>query len=580
MEQRVALLSNVNMNFVVRMLQKEVTVYEPEGYGNELGLLMNPASSYHAFSPTCTFLVMDLLELLEHELDMERAERSIENWFGMLENALESQCVYYVSDAYLWGVEMAVVQDVARKQMLEQLWLQQLQKLCGNHANVRIFPYRHMIECLGEACAFSLKMWYMGRILLGSDAQKLLCETILRYLERERRTAKKVLLLDLDNTLWGGLAGEAEHTPVILSEEHGGLAYKNLQRVIGQMQRQGVLLGIVSKNNEEDALEIIRNHPHMVLREDCFVAKRINWQAKHENILEIAGELNLGTDSFVFWDDNPAERELVKEMLPEVTVPDFPDKPEELAPAMTEIYETYFAKAVLTREDLAKTGQYAANAKRNDLQKSAASFEDYLKQLQIVITRVNPAEHVDRLVQMANKTNQFNLTTKRYDLQEMQKIIEDDNRQVYLYNVEDKFGDNGLVAMAIVNLAGKAFGDKTSVGDFVMGESIMEVPVIEEFVMSCRVMGKQIENAVIADIEQDLRKAGYKELHGLYLPTARNKPVADLYKDLDYEMVVQLPDGGGEYRMLIETQTSRDFQGEMYYQYLTRLEETRKKEDC
>lgn len=559
MEQKIALLSNVNMNFVVRMLQKETAVYDPEGYGNELGLMMNPASSYHAFAPDYTFLVMDLLELIEHELDVAAAEEKIAGWFGMLENALDERGIYYVSDTYLWGVETAVVQDAARKQMLEELWLKYLQRLRENHGNVRIFPYKHMIEGLGEERAFSLKMWYMGRILLGSDAQKLLCETILKYLERETCTPKKVLLLDLDNTLWGGLAGEAEHTPIGLSQEHGGLAYKNLQRVILQMQKQGVLLGIVSKNNEEDALEIIRNHPHMVLREECFAARRINWQAKHENILEIAKELNLGTDSFVFWDDNPAERELVKEMLPEVAVPDFPDKPEELAPAMAAIYEAYFAKAVLTKEDLEKTGQYAANARRNDLQNSAASYEDYLKQLQIVITRVNPGEHVDRLVQMANKTNQFNLTTKRYDLQQMQQILQDRSKQVYLYNVEDKFGDNGLVAMAIVDLPAPT-------------ETATAVPVIEEFVMSCRVMGKQIENAVIADIEQDLREAGFAELHGRYLPTARNKPVADLYRDLDYELVEELSDGGGEYRMLLENhRAQRTFQAKLVCQYYTQL---------
>lgn len=579
MESKIALLSNVNMNFVVRMLQKEAAVYEPEGYGNELGLLMNPASSYHTFAPDYTFLVMDLMELIEHELDMTSAEEKIAGWFGMLENALNEQGIYYVSDAYLWGVETAVVQDVSRKQMLEELWLKHLQKLCEAHANVRIFPYRHMIESLGEERAFSLKMWYMGRILLGNDTQKLLCEMILKFAEREKRTSKKVLLLDLDNTLWGGLAGEAEHTPIVLSEEHGGLAYKNLQRVILQMQKQGVLLGIVSKNNEEDALEMIRKHPHMVLREECFVAKRINWQPKHENILEIAKELNLGTDSFVFWDDNPTERELVKEMLPEVAVPDFPDKPEELAPAMAEIYEEYFAKAHLTKEDLAKTGQYAANAKRNDLQKNAASFEDYLKQLQIVITRVNPREHVDRLVQMANKTNQFNLTTRRYDVQQMQQILQDDYKQVYLYNVEDKFGDNGLVAMAIVDLpvspgttaapTENATATSTDHPAAAPTEHIRTVPLIEEFVMSCRVMGKQIEHAVIADIEQDLRQAGFTELHGLYLPTAKNKPVAGLYQDLGYELVSQLADGGCEYRIRMEAQPRRTFQGKMLHRYDT-----------
>ncbi|MBR1930478.1 MAG: HAD-IIIC family phosphatase [Lachnospiraceae bacterium] len=544
---RMALLSNVNMNFVIRLLKRQMEIYEAEGYGNELGLLMNPASSYHTFAPAYTFLVMDLMELLEHELEEQTALERVNNWFDMLESSLADTTTYYVSDAYLWGVELDVLVDKSRKQTLEQLWMQRLQRLCAEHTNVRIFPYRHLVEQMGEGNVFSPKMWYMGRILLSNDAQKRLCEAILACLEREQRVAKKVLLLDLDNTLWGGLAGEAEQSPIVLSEEHEGLAYKNLQRVILHMQRQGVLLAIVSKNNEEDALEIIRSHPHMLLREECFAAKRINWQGKHENILEIAKELNLGTDSFVFWDDNPSERELVRKMLPEVIVPDFPQSAEELAPCMAEIYEQYFAKPVLTQEDRDKTEQYAANAKRGALQKAAHSFEEYLKQLELVITRVNPAAHVERLTQMANKTNQFNLTTRRYTLQEMQEILQDENREVYLYNVADRFGDNGLVAMVIVHFP----------------EGSEDVPVVEEFVMSCRVMGKQIENAVLQDVEQSLREAGCTKLKGIYLPTAKNKPVEMLYPELGYTQCERYPKGGAAYLAELNQVPARPYQAKV-----------------
>ena len=546
---RIALLSNVNMNFVIRRLQKEACIYDAEGYGNELGLLMNQTSSYYEFAPEYTFLVMDLMEILAHAPDESAAAVRIENWFKLFESTLQSTTVYYVSDAYLWGMEVAAFADVSRKETLEGLWLERLKKLAQAHTNVRIFPYRRLVEQIGEAKFFSPKMWYMGRILWSNEAQSALCEQILACVDRETYTPKKVLLLDLDNTLWGGLAGEAPQTPIVLSEEHEGLAYKNLQRVILQMQRQGVLLGIVSKNNEEDALEIIRRHPHMVLREDCFVAKRINWQDKHENIIEIAKELNLGTDSFVFWDDNPTERELVKQMLPEVTVPDFPKQVEELAPAMAGIYETYFAKPVLTGEDLGKTKQYMANAKRATLEKSAVSFESYLQQLQIVITRVAPEKHPDRLVQLANKTNQFNLTTKRYTVQEMQEVLEDPGQRIFLYNVSDKFGDNGLVALVIVRLPEDASTDAENA-----------VPEVEEFVMSCRVMGKQIENAILADVEQELRKAGHRQLTGIYIPTAKNQPVEKLYPNLGYEQYAVDEDGTTRYLADLSKLPAREYQ--------------------
>lgn len=518
MTNKIALLSNVNMNFVIRMLQKDVEVYEAEGYGNELGTLMNPASSYHAFSPEITFILEDLMELLEHDLEIESAKVRIENWFGQLQNALKNEGIYYISDAYLWGVELAVLFDKGRKAALEQLWQEQLEALCRTNANVRIFPYRSLVEQLGEEKTFSLKMWYMGRILHGGDAQKVLCETILQKVRIERRVPQKVLLLDLDNTLWGGLAGEADHTPIVLSEDHSGLAYKNLQRVILQMQKQGVLLGIVSKNNEEDVAGILAEHPHMVLRPECFAVQKVNWNPKHENIQEIAKELNLGLDSFVFFDDNETERQLVKDMLPQVVVPDFPAKPEELAGAMAAIYATYFDKAVLTAEDAEKTKQYADNAKRNQLQKSVGSFADYLRQLEIVMERVDAEANIERLIQLVNKTNQFNLTTKRYTQTEMQQVLADEKQNVYLYRVEDRFGDNGIVAAVIVDLGG-------------------EGPQIEEFVMSCRVMGKNIEDAIIEDVERDLIAMGYERLQGIYFPTAKNKPVAELYDRLGYARI-------------------------------------------
>ena len=540
MSDKIALLSNVNMNFVIRMLQKEIAVYEAEGYGNELGTLMNPTSSYYAFAPEITFVVMDLMELLEHDLEPQTARVRVDQWFSQLESTLQDTEIYYISDAYLWGAELAVIFDQERKYVLEQIWQERLEQFCGTHANVRILPYRRIMERLGEERAFSPKMWYMGKILHGSDAQKSLCQCILNKVRVEKRTPKKMLLLDLDNTLWGGLAGEADHTPVVLSEEHSGLAYKNLQRVILQMQKQGVLLGIVSKNNEEDVSSILAEHPHMVLRPEYFAVQKVNWQPKHINIEEIAKELNLGLDSFVFFDDNPAERELIRDMLPQVVVPDFPEKPEELADAMTEIYGEYFSRAFLTEEDKEKTRQYADEAKRNELKRSAGSFADYLKQLAITMDRVDAAPHAERLTQMVNKTNQFNLTTVRYTQTQIQQVLDDERKRVYLYRVADRFGDSGLAAAVIVDLTGT-------------------IPEVEEFVMSCRIMGKNIEYAIMDDVEKDVKSLGYDRLRGIYLPTVKNKPVAELYSRLGYRKTEDLPEGGAAYETALDGITRREY---------------------
>ena len=520
LKHKTALLSNVNMDFTVRMLKKEVSVYEPEGYGNELGTLMNPESSYYAFGAETTFLILDLAELLGHEMEPSRAEVLAGTWFHSFENAMKDETVYYISDAYLWCPEEAVFYDSGRKQALEHIWQKGLEALAERHGNVRILPYRRMIEKLGEENAFSRKMWYMGRIPLSAKAQERLCGLVLEKLRTEYGTPKKVLALDLDNTLWGGLAGEAEHTPVVLSDDRRGLAYKNLQRVILQMQRQGVLLAIISKNNEEDALHILENHPHMVLRPECFAAIRINWKPKNENLLEIAEELNLGTDSFVFWDDSVQERQLIKETIPQAAVPDFPENPELLAEAMGDIYRKYFDKPVLTGEDLQKTRQYAQNAKRSRLRETASSFDEFLKQLQIVLHREDPAENQERLGQLLNKTNQFNLTSNRFTPQQLSQMLKSNQKRIYLYRVTDRFGDNGLTAAAIADISRKT-------------------PVITDFVMSCRIMGRNIEYAIIEDIERDLKDQGFSSLQGIYAPTAKNKPVAELYDRLGYGLAAE-----------------------------------------
>ena len=520
LKHKTALLSNVNMDFTVRMLKKEVSVYEPEGYGNELGTLMNPESSYYAFGAETTFLILDLAELLGHDMEPSRAEALAGTWFHSFENAMKDETVYYISDAYLWCPEEAVFYDSGRKQALEHIWQKGLEALAERHGNVRILPYRRMIEKLGEENAFSRKMWYMGRIPLSAKAQERLCGLVLEKLRTEYGTPKKVLALDLDNTLWGGLAGEAEHTPVVLSDDRRGLAYKNLQRVILQMQRQGVLLAIISKNNEEDALHILENHPHMVLRPECFAAIRINWKPKNENLLEIAEELNLGTDSFVFWDDSVQERQLIKETIPQAAVPDFPENPELLAEAMGDIYRKYFDKPVLTGEDLQKTRQYAQNAKRSRLRETASSFDEFLKQLQIVLHREDPAENQERLGQLLNKTNQFNLTSNRFTPQQLSQMLKSNQKRIYLYRVTDRFGDNGLTAAAIADISRKT-------------------PVITDFVMSCRIMGRNIEYAIIEDIERDLKDQGFSSLQVIYAPTAKNKPVAELYDRLGYGLAAE-----------------------------------------
>lgn len=537
---KVALLSNVNMDPVNRMLKNipENEVYSSQGYGNELGILLNKEAPLYVFEPEMIFLIIDIMEAIQHNICRTSAGERISEWFSLFENSIQENIVYYVSDAYLYGFEMGVVWDKSIKGIIESKWADCLQKMERNHSNVRLFPYSKIIQRIGEDNAFSSKMWYMGKILHSSATHKALVEEINHYVDLENRISKKVLLLDLDNTLWRGLAGEHDITPIVLSEDGVGLAYKNFQRSIMQLKEQGVVLGIVSKNNEEDALQVIDNHPHMILHSEDFAITRINWKNKAENILSISRELNVGVDSMVFIDDNPAERELIRESLPDVATPDFPERPEELTSFIAGVYHRYFEKPVVTDEDREKTTQYQANSERKKLMETSMDFDGYLKSLQMKLVRVNPEMNKERFIQLINKTNQFNLTTHRISEQEAAIILGDNNTEVFLYRVIDRFGDNGIVAVGILEFHEEA--------------------VITEFTMSCRVMGRKIEDAIIVDFENEARKRGYKEVIGIYKPTEKNKPVKDLYASFGYKQRRVFDNEAVEYAICLDDDLSRD----------------------
>ena len=540
MEMKIAVLSNINIDAISRMLKKEFEIYDGEGYGNEIGLLVNPISSLNIYSPDLIFLLEDIVELLNHTYDLEIAKNVIDNWFADFEIGIKQEVIYYISDGIVWGSkELDVIFDRNLLCEIENVWNEQLKSLMAKYKNVRLLTYRDIIIHLGVDNCFASKMWYMGRIKHSVMCQKKIVQIIKEHILRETRVPKKVLLLDLDNTLWGGLAGENDLTPILLSEDHLGMPYKDLQRVIKQMKEQGVVLGIVSKNNESDAMQIISNHPHMVLSEGDFAIKRINWDLKQDNILSIAQELNIGIDSIVFFDDNPVEREMIKESLSEVIVPDFPENPEDLAKVMCEIWRNYFSRSVITNEDLTKTEQYIANSHRNELMNASSDFESFLKRLDIRLILKDEKQHVDRILQLLNKTNQFNLRTNRYTRDELQRLMENVHKEVLAFQVMDKYGDEGIVSVVIVDMENE--------------------PFVTDFVMSCRVMGRKIENAIIEYVEHFIREKGKTRLRVQYKKTKKNKPVMGLFDGLGY--VVDVEDYESKsYHINLEDGLDREYQ--------------------
>lgn len=337
---------------------------------------------------------------------------------------------------------------------------------------------------------------------------------------------KKCLVLDLDNTLWGGVLGEDGVEGIQIGSDYPGKAYLYWQEALLQLSRSGVILAVCSKNNERDVLEAWERNPFIVLKKDSFSAYRINWQDKATNIKELADELNIGLDSFVFIDDNPTERELIKQTLPMVSVPDFPGQPYMLPVFFKQLVDDYFKVYSITDEDRKKTEQYKANAYRVQAQKSFADFDKFLESLDIQITIEAANEfNIQRIAQMTQKTNQFNLTTKRYTDADVRGLV-DAGWNIWCISVADKFGDNGITGCVMVN------GNK-----------------IDSFLLSCRILGKGIEVAFAKRLLFLLSKKGYSNLKAKYIPTAKNAQVKDFYERVGFVCLAENEDGSKDYEI-------------------------------
>jgi FkbH-like protein len=296
-----------------------------------------------------------------------------------------------------------------------------------------------------------------------------------------KKDKKKVLLLDCDNTLWGGVIGEDGYNKVLLGDEGVGLIFKNFQKIIKKLVNNGVLIALVSKNNESDVLEIFRKNKNMILKEKDITAMKVNWQEKSKNIIELSKELSLGTESFVFWDDNPIERKKVKMKVRNVTVID-PNKNIEEWPkqlANLDIFKT----GNFTKEDKIKTQLYKIRDNFENNKKNYSDEIQYLKSINISIkTHDINKNNINRAEQLCNKTNQFNLNLKRLNQKEILKLAQKKNYDLKMLSLKDDYGEHGLIAIYGIYFSKDKF-------------------TIDLFAMSCRVLGRYLENWILNKIK-------------------------------------------------------------------------------
>ena len=384
-----------------------------------------------------------------------------------------------------------------------------------NKPNIKIFDLNDFATRYPIDKLIDWKYFYLSNMVLNPAIAQNFKNWFNKKIEEINLVRKKCLVLDLDNTLWGGVLGEDGINGIKIGGPYPGNSFQSFQETILNLGKNGIILAICSKNNESDVLELWEKNPHLILRKEHFAAYKINWNNKADNLIHLSEELNIGLDSFVFIDDSPSERELVKSTLPSVVVPDFPVQPYNLAPFIKEVVDNYFVSYSITDEDRNKTEQYIANSKRNEEIEKFSSFDEYLINLQIEITIEGANEfNISRIAQMTQKTNQFNLTTKRYSDSDIHSLIKNGS-SVYCLTVKDKFGDNGITGCAIINY--DCSSSKKSAN-------------IDTFLLSCRILGKGIEHVFLISILKTLQKLNIDQVYSCYIPTQKNIQVSDFYE--------------------------------------------------
>ena len=358
--------------------------------------------------------------------------------------------------------------------------------------------------------------WYMYKYALSVPAIPYLAFNVANIIKAIYGKNKKGLVLDLDNTLWGGIVGDDGVENIVVGQETSeGQAYSEFQDYLKQLKNIGVILNINSKNDEKNAIDGL-NHPDGTLRPEDFIIIKANWQPKSKNMLEIAQELNIGVDSLVFVDDNPAERAIINQQIPNVSTPVI-ERPEKYIETIDRA--GYFEVINLSKDDFKKSEMYKENMERNKVMASFDNYDDYLKSLDMhaKIEEFIPL-YMARISQLTNKSNQFNLTTKRYSQTEIEEVANDKSYITLYGKLSDIFGDNGVVSVVIGHILGK----------------ILEIDL---WIMSCRVLKRDMEFAMMDTLVDKAKKAGIEIIKGFYYPTMKNGMVKDFYAEQGFTKI-------------------------------------------
>jgi FkbH-like protein len=533
-KQRWAILRSFTVEPVVPVLRAgayaggvalETHLGEFNAYAQEI---LDPGSALYRFQPDVAVLAVQTRDVAPALWRGESAADDVLSRFGgwIRSFRANSKAALIVHSLEVPAVACAGILDAQREDNAAQA-IQRinhgLRVLAGEHRGVYILDYDALVARHGREHWGDARKWLTVRLPVASANLPHLAAEWLRFLHPLAGKVAKCVAVDLDNTLWGGVIGEDGIDGIRLGAEYPGAAFQEVQRVLLDLRRRGILLAVASKNNPADALEALSGHPGMVLRPSHFAAMRINWNEKARSLREIAEELNIGLDAIAFLDDNPVERQQIREQAPEAIVVHLPEDPMGYAQAVRDC--PWFERLALSEEDRQRGDYYAAQRERGALQRSVTSKEDFYRGLEQVaeIAPVN-AQTLARVAQLTQKTNQFNLTTRRYTEQQISEMSACPAWRVWSLRVKDRYADNGLVGVAIARVDGP-------------------VCEIDSFLMSCRVIGRTLETALLAHLAKDARARGANILQGWFLPTKKNAPASEFYPDHGFEVAERTEEG-------------------------------------
>lgn len=400
---------------------------------------------------------------------------------------------------------------------------QRLAEACSELPGAFIFDAGRLAAELGLERWHEPKLYFTSRLPFGTEAQQRIARLLARYLRAICLPAKKCLVVDLDQTLWGGILGEDGPDGIALGEDYPGNVFKNFQRYLLALRSRGILLAIASKNRVEDVKEVFERHPDCVLKLEHFSSVQVGWQEKDESLRAIAAELNIGLDSLVFFDDSAFEREWVRRRLPQVQVVDPGVSPMDYIRSIEE--SSAFDHLAVTEEDLHRANAYLQERNRLEFKSSSASLDDFLKDLKMQATCGLVDERaLPRVVQLVAKTNQLNLTTRRHTLAQIQAMTGAGGVAIWM-RLKDRFGDQGLIGVGI------AVPEKKGAW------------FVDTLLLSCRVIGRKAEEVLLSEISRLVRDRQGKTLDGEYLPTEKNAVASRVYRDSGFESL----DGDGRF---------------------------------